>query len=626
MFTDLHKWTAPGPLFKKSVQATSVHSTNVPQADVFAYYLPQFHPTALNDAVWGTGFTEWRNVARGIPRFDGHYQPRIPRDLGFYDLRSPDAFADQIALAQEAGLKGFAFYYYNFDGDRLLDLPLDLFMEMDHNFNFFLVWANENWTKAWDGMDREVIKAQSHKWDALPFIAKDIARHMNDERYYRIEGRPLFVMYRPGLVPDPKRYLGRLRKLIAQEIGDEPLLFMAQGFGDEDPRPFGLDGAIEFPPHKIGQGLEPINSLLNFYDHDYRGQVFSYSDFVKSATAVVPPPYPMIRTVFPSWDNEPRRPRSGMVVHGSTPKKYREWLGKAIRFAKRNPIGRCNIVAINAWNEWCEGAYLEPDVHYGSAYIAETKRAIFGPVILSRDELIMLIGHDAYRHGAQLLLYDIARQLKMLGHRVAILLLEGGPLESEYRDVSDYFAIVGQFQRLDQLLKEPTIQEFKLAITNTVVTGGTVADLKENGIRVSLSFMRWATLSRSVHATAVRNHFAPLRYRHLSGGMRSKIIARIFKTLFRTKLRIMAQGIYNLPFTPPPPRKRNSIPIIVNAGFGDLRKGYDLFIGIANYFSENELPGRFVWVGDTHEGLSTWVKAPEITSNNCLFRKMSTQS
>jgi glycosyltransferase involved in cell wall biosynthesis len=613
VFTELHKWTTPGPLFKGSVQASATQSIKTPQVDAFAYYLPQFHPIALNDAVWGTGFTEWRNVARGVPRFDGHYQPRIPRDLGFYDLRSPDAVAEQIGLAQEAGLKGFAFYYYNFDGDRLLDLPLDLFIEIDHSFNFFLVWANENWTKAWDGLDREVIKAQSYKWEALPFIAKDIARHMKDERYYRIEGRPLFVMYRPGLVPDPKRYLGRLRELIAVELGNEPLLFMAQAFGDEDPRPFGLDGAIEFPPHKIGQGLESINSSLKFYDHDYGGQVFSYADFVKRASAITPPPYPLIRTVFPSWDNESRRPGYGMVVQGSTPQKYREWLGQAVRFAKRNPIGGRSIVAINAWNEWCEGAYLEPDVHYGSAYLAETRKVIFESVALPRGESIMLIGHDGYRHGAQLLLYDIARQLKMFGHRVAILLLEGGPLESEYREVCDYFAVVGRSQGLDRVLKEPALQEFKLAITNTVVIGGAVADLKENGIRVISLVHEMSALiterSLQPQCEAIARHSDIVVYP-------AECVRNSFKSIQAIqadKTRIMPQGIYNLPSAPPPPRKRNTDPVIVNAGYGDLRKGYDLFIGIANHFAENKLPGRFVWVGDIENGLSTWVKS---TGNN----------
>jgi hypothetical protein len=170
VFTEVQKWTSPGPLFKSVTEPPTGRSKS-PQADVFAYYLPQFHPIELNDEAWGAGFTEWRNVARGMPRFEGHYQPRIPRDLGFYDLRSPEALTDQIKLAQSAGLKGFAFYYYNFDGDRVLDLPVELFMELDHDFGFFLIWANENWTRTWDGQDRQVIKGQEYSTPAMQAVA-----------------------------------------------------------------------------------------------------------------------------------------------------------------------------------------------------------------------------------------------------------------------------------------------------------------------------------------------------------------------------------------------------------------------------------------------------------------------
>ncbi|MBN8920081.1 MAG: glycoside hydrolase family 99-like domain-containing protein, partial [Rhizobiales bacterium] len=534
---------------------------------------------------------------------------RIPRDLGFYDLRSPDSLAEQIALAQSAGLKGFAFYYYNFDGERVLDLPLDLFMDLDHDFGFYLVWANENWTRTWDGQDRQVIKGQTYSAQALAGIASDIARHMRDPRYYRIGEQPLLVIYRPGIVPDAKRYLARLRKMIGAELGVEPLIFMAQGFGDEDPRVFALDGAIEFPPHKIGEKVEPINAHCKFYDDAFRGQVYAYDHFVEQARACPKPPYPLIRTVFPSWDNESRRPGFGMTVTGSSPAKYRRWLTDAVRYAKRNPIGGQSVVAINAWNEWCEGAYLEPDMHYGAAYLEETKRVIFQAGALPHGESIILVGHDAHKHGAQLLLRDIARQLKMFGHRVAILLLEGGPLEAEYRDLADYFAIAGGPGRMDRVLRDPALRDYRCAITNTVVAGAAVSDLKEHGIRVISLVHEMGTI---IAERQLQSRCEAIARESDLVVFPAECVRESFMAAHPIddgRWTITPQGIYNLPVAAPRPRPANREPVILNAGFGDLRKGYDLFVATATAFAEQGLPGRFVWVGDVEKGLDTWVKA-----------------
>jgi glycosyltransferase involved in cell wall biosynthesis len=608
VFAEIQKWTSPGADFKE-LTAQRGPGKQQSQVDAFAFYLPQFHPIALNDTAWGAGFTEWRNIARGVPRFEGHYQPRVPRDLGFYDLRSPDVIAEQVAMATRAGLKGFAFYYYTFDGERVLDLPIDVFMELEHDLNFFLIWANENWTRTWDGMDREVIKGQKFDWKVIPTIAKDIARHMADPRYYCIDGRPLFVVYRPGIIPDAKQYLSRLCELIAEEIGVVPLFFMAQGFGDEDPAKFGLNGAIEFPPHKIGQGLETINGRLNSYDHSYRGNVFSYDDFVNASIEVKAPSYPLIRTVFPSWDNEARRPGTGMTVHGSTPQKYRRWLAHAVKYARQNPIAGQSIVAINAWNEWCEGAYLEPDVHYGSAYLDATSRVICKEASVPSGESILLCGHDAYRHGAQLLLLNIATQLKLLGHRVAILVLQGGPLEPEYQRVADFFAVVERSEGVHRILSDPALQGYRLAITNTVVTGAIVHELKEHSFRVVSLVHEMGTIIEErglqPRCDAIGKYsdkivFASDRVLQSFPGKQS---------IPAGKIRIMPQGIYNPPLMPMTAGKTKKHPVICNMGFADLRKGYDLFVAIADYFHTHNLPGRFVWVGDAEKGLDTWLKS-----------------
>jgi len=605
VFAEIKKWTSPGPDFCEVAEPSQATR---PLVDAFAFYLPQFHPVPVNDAAWGAGFTEWRNISRGAPRFEGHYQPRLPRDLGFYDLRSPDVILDQISMAAQAGLRGFAFYYYTFDGERVLDLPLEVFMELDHDFGFFLIWANENWTRTWDGFDREVIKGQSFDWKVIPKIAKDIARHMTDPRYYRIDGRPLFVVYRPGIIPDARQYLARLSELIADEIGLAPLMFMAQGFGDEDPRNFGLDGAIEFPPHKIGQGLESINGRLNTYDLSFRGNVFSYDDYVKSSIAVEAPDFPLIKTVFPSWDNEARRPGTGMTVHGSTPQKYRRWLTHARKFALQNPIGGQSIVAINAWNEWCEGAYLEPDVHYGAAYLEATGAALRKDIPVADGEAILLCGHDAHRHGAQLLLLNIATQLRMLGHKVAILILQGGALEADYQRVADYFAVIERSEGLTRVLEDPALKGFRLAITNTVVTGSIVPELKEHGFQVVSLVHEMGTIiderSLQPRCVAIGKHSDVIVF----PGERVRDAFPNVAEISEENIRILPQGIYNPPTAARKPYKRSPVPVICNAGFADLRKGYDLFVAVADYFFKHDIPGRFVWIGDAESSLDTWLK------------------
>ena len=207
------------------------------KAKVLAYYLPQFHPIPENDAWWGTGFTEWRNVVRGQPRFKDHFQPRVPSDLGFYDLRDTDVIRRQAAMAKAAGIYGFCFYYYSFNGDRILERPIENFLAAsDIDFPFALMWANENWTRTWDGLDRSILLEQKYRIeDEGKFIA-DVARHFADRRYIRINDRPLFFMYRPGNIPDSKDTIERWRKRFQEEHCVAPLLFMCQGFNDIDPR------------------------------------------------------------------------------------------------------------------------------------------------------------------------------------------------------------------------------------------------------------------------------------------------------------------------------------------------------------------------------------------------------
>jgi len=372
-FEAVRRFAGRGPRFEPPAPA----QTGEPRALVLAFHLTQFHPIPENNAWWGEGFTEWTHLARGQPRFDGHYQPRIPERLGFYDLTHPDALRAQAALAKAAGLHGFVFYYYDFGGRRLLQTPLELFLSQPEiDIGFCLMWANENWTRRWDGAEDDILIAQDYDEAHEAQRCADLARHFRDPRYIRLEGRPLLMVYRAGLIPDTAATLARWRRRFDEAHGETPIFVMAQTFDDVDPRPFGFDAAIEFPPHKLTKGLPQIYDALEIFDEALEADAFAFDDLVAASLSEAPPEFPLIKTAVPSWDNDARRQGQGLTVVGSAPRKFERWLGELIDRAA--PVFGARIVAVNAWNEWSEGAYLEPDVHYGAAYLNAAARAIYG--------------------------------------------------------------------------------------------------------------------------------------------------------------------------------------------------------------------------------------------------------
>ena len=341
---------------------------------MIAFYLPQFHATEENDAFWGKGFTEWRQLAKGMSRFPGHYQPRIPRDLGFYDLENIDILRAQADLAKASGIHGFGYYYYWFNQKRVLERPLEKLLASDVEMPFMLIWANENWTKTWDGSESQILLKQDYMINDEEALLDDLSRHFLDRRYIRIDNRPLFVIYNPKNIPETADTIARWRSKLITRLGVEPLMFMAQTFGDRDPRPHGLDGAIEFPPHKLSDEL-PGRPTPDAYSSDFAGRVIAYDDFVKTSLDEDDPDFPLIKTIVPSWDNDARRPNRGLTLEDSTPLKYQNWLFELLSRAIDAPVFGTPIVAINAWNEWAESAYLEPDVHLGAANLNATARA-----------------------------------------------------------------------------------------------------------------------------------------------------------------------------------------------------------------------------------------------------------
>ena len=385
----------------------------MPKYRPIAIYLPQFHPIPENDSWWGKGFTEWTNVSKANPLFKGHYQPHLPADLGFYDLRLEEARLAQEALAKEYGIYGFCYYHYWFNGKRLLNEPIDRKLRNPkEDFPFMLCWANENWTKTWDGHENDILMKQNYTQDDdlehIRFLCQNI---FTDSRYIRVNGKPFFAIYRPSLFPDINKTIeiwrDEARKL---GIGELYIAFI-NSFGQQyDSKKYNIDSAIEFPPHfrlkqqfygpmpnKILHSIRNFkNKVLNkvgnkvlgdlsykvemwvnrkFYRAYNEKYIFDYSKLVEAQTQkeFLEKTYP---SLYPMWDNSSRKKGKDTTIQlNSTPELYGMWLKSIVNRFK--PFSNEeNFIFINAWNEWAEGNHLEPCQKWGLQYLIKTKEIL----------------------------------------------------------------------------------------------------------------------------------------------------------------------------------------------------------------------------------------------------------
>ena len=299
--------TKPGPFYEKAVSVPMLPTTRLVR--LIAFYLPQFHSIEENDLWWGKGFTEWTNVTKAIPRFDGHYQPHLPADLGFYNLRCSDALRRQAELAVHYGIFGFCFHYYWFNGKRLLETPLDnLLAASDIDLPFFINWANENWSRRWDGQDKDILMTQQHSPEDDISFATAMVPLFRDRRYIRISGRPLLMLYRPGVLPDAAETVKRWRHYFQGAGVGNPYIVMPQAFGDDDPRKYDMDAAVGFPPHAAvglppddnpGWGNAGVRDTLELFDKDYSGYVARYDDLAERALSKQPGGVPPVSRSLP---------------------------------------------------------------------------------------------------------------------------------------------------------------------------------------------------------------------------------------------------------------------------------------------------------------------------------------
>ena len=343
---------------------------------IIAYYLPQFHPFKENNEWWGEGFTEWTNVSKATAQFEGHYQPRLPGDLGHYDLRLPEIMAKQFEMARKYGVSGFCYHYYWFDGHRLMERPLETLLKQkgpEYDFPFCLCWANENWTRRWDGAEADVLMQQNHGKKDHARIIKDLLRYFKDSRYITIEGKPVIVIYRPTIIDELDEMVD-IWRTAAKKAGYEDIYMVATtAFGFSEPKTIGFDAISQFPPHAIA--VRECTEEVDLYNRGFEGKVYDYAETVEAfieclkeigAHGTQTAYFPGVMT---GWDNEARKPGKGHVFHGATPKLFQKWLKYSMDWTKKHNKSGEQLVFVNAWNEWAEGTYLEPDRKFGHAFL-----------------------------------------------------------------------------------------------------------------------------------------------------------------------------------------------------------------------------------------------------------------
>jgi hypothetical protein len=382
------------------------------KARLIAFYLPQFHPIPENDEWWGKGFTEWTNVSKAKPLFPGHYQPRLPADLGFYDLRVPEVRAAQADLAREAGLEGFCYWHYWFAGRRVLERPFnEVVASGKPDFPFCLAWANDTWRGHWYGAEKRTLIEQTypgpddherHFYALLPAFL--------DRRYIRVHDRPLFAIFRPKALPETEAFIKQWQSLAVRN-GLKGIHFVAHLFDHEIDFPWraaGYSGAVmtnelkvmrrriwqiaqekyrvsksdAAGAEKVGGPLGILSSTAHLAKRRVLQRVFGWPDgvhdyqnamlFFKSQAALDLGCYP---SVVPGWDNTARAGPKGIVLHGSTPELFSQHLREILESVADRPA-EDRIVFVKSWNEWAEGNYLEPDRKFGHGYLEAVKSAL----------------------------------------------------------------------------------------------------------------------------------------------------------------------------------------------------------------------------------------------------------
>ncbi|WP_150295298.1 glycoside hydrolase family 99-like domain-containing protein [Sphingobium estronivorans] len=351
------------------------HTVMTPTIDPVAFYLPQFHPFAVNDRLWGAGFSEWRNVVRGKPRFPGHHQPRLPGDLGYYDLRAAGTLHAQGKLAELHGLHGMAVYYYRFGEQRLMHEPTDILLaDAAIPLRFFYCWANEDWTRAWDGRSDDVNLKQDYSPKTLSLIMDDLIRACSDSRYIRVDGKPVFMIYQLNKLPQVREAIAMFREGVRRRLGIEICLGTTYNDAFLPEWEELVDFIAQFPPHRTPR--KESRELLRHEEmpqgaNPAREDFFEYYMAVCGQSLDAVGMYDKLQPgICPDWDNSPRRESRAHILVGATTEQFGAWTRRAaLATSAKLETGQLHtpFLFVNAWNEWAEGAVLEPYENDGRA-------------------------------------------------------------------------------------------------------------------------------------------------------------------------------------------------------------------------------------------------------------------
>lgn len=449
-----------------------------PAVKIIAFYLPQFHPIPENDLFWGKGFTEWKNVVKAKPQFKGHRQPNLPGSLGFYDLRLPEVMESQARLAKQYGVEGFCFHFYWFNGRRVLERPIEqLLAKPDIDIQYCINWANENWTRSWDGKSREVLIPQDHTpQDDIDFI-NEAKRFFDDPRYIRVDSKPVLMLYNPTLLPDAAATAKRWREQ-CKKLGFEIFLLVAETHGFDSRSETWFDGLVEFPPlRRLPEDDTHKHQLLN----NFQGNIFSYADLANIHSEPQQFKFPVFKTVSPSWDNTARRNDKATIFAGSTPALYQQWLSNAIQSTICDNDESQRLVFVNAWNEWAEGAYLEPDAQYGYAYLNATAKAL--KKFDADQSTLIFTSHDTNLGGAQNLILTLLQWLHAHTNlNIKVVCASGGPLKEKFEALYPTFIVDNGLPRSESKMRTQLLRFCGDKVTalfmNSVVSTSLLEHLK----------------------------------------------------------------------------------------------------------------------------------------------------
>lgn len=573
--------------------------------------------------------------------------------MGFYDLRVPATMNKQFELARRYGIDGFCFYYYWFNGKKLLEEPLEMLMlGQTDPFPFCICWVNETWTRSWDGMSGEVLIEANQSLEGTKAFIRDLAPVLKNINYIRVDGRPLLLIYCAQKLDNPQETVQDWREFARASGIGELHICAVQSFGFDDPTSWGFDAAVEFPPHCVPhkhEGLTYCRELSQEernqlgVDASFSGEIRDYQFYSRCGSIRPKEPYLLYKGCMLAWDNTARRMETAHIYANFSVKAYQDWLASCIDYCSRDDLNPYNesFVFINAWNEWAEGCTLEPDHHFGYALLNATRAASqqarwiepytsyknglpLGEATQQGKRNIIVFGHDAHMHGAQINLLSMVRNLtKKMGHKVQVFLLNGGELVDAYKKLAPTTVISEDFSnplaQLTGLLQELSARGYAHAVLNTTVTGSYTKLLKSNGFQVSNLIHELPSLIRSYKLEEflyeIASHSDDIVFS--TNYVRGKIKEEFNLALSRS--RVLPQGInFNESYQAKHAVRRdlrgklgiaNDELVVMACGFADFRKGIDVFVRVAQGIINQVGHARFIWVGRLDPSIESYIRS-----------------